>query len=86
MRITVQCCTNPEGIELPVEIRMGDRTIGVKAVVDCWYGEDYDYFKLLADDGNAYLIKHWRLDGCWELTLYSSGAARMEQMLLDEII
>jgi len=41
--------------------------LGVVEVVDRWYGEEHDYFKVLADDGRVYLIRWHRLMDVWFL-------------------
>jgi hypothetical protein len=36
-------------------------------VVDSWHGADHAYYKLIADDGNLYVIKHDMDEDAWEL-------------------
>jgi len=44
------------------------RAYEVKEILDQWYGVDYQCFKVRADDGNIYILRHlagqdiWRLD------------------------
>ena len=46
----------------------GVRKYQVAAVLDRWYGPGYECFKVRADDGNLYVLRHelgedtWRLD------------------------
>ena len=55
--------------ERPTAFRFKDRTFIVRELLDSWYGTDHDYFKLIADDGNIYIIRHDRLADAWELTM-----------------
>ncbi len=58
-----------KGDERPTSFTFGERTYQVREVIDSWYGEDHTYFKLTADDGNVYLIRHDRAADEWELTM-----------------
>ena len=55
--------------ERPLSFVLGEETLRVKKIVKRWRGEDHDYFRVLADDGEAYLLKwnrnqdHWTLSG-----------------------
>lgn len=53
--------------ERPVSFRIQQRTFHVEEVLDRWYGVDEDYFKVRAEDGNHYVLKHYRLSGEWTL-------------------
>jgi hypothetical protein len=52
--------------ERPVEFQLGEEVYGVRAVLDRWYEPDYTYFKVKANDGNTYILKH-SLDDQWTL-------------------
>jgi hypothetical protein len=51
--------------ERPLSFVFGNREYQVESIIDRWHGEDYDYFKVLADDGRIYLIKWHRIDDAW---------------------
>ncbi len=51
--------------ERPLFFVFDNRKYQVENVIDRWYGEDYDYFKVLADDGRIYLIRWHRIDDTW---------------------
>ena len=55
--------------ERPVSFTLGERTFRVRELLDSWQGEDHTYFKLTADDGNLYIIRHDRTADTWELTV-----------------
>ena len=66
--------------ERPTSFTLGERTFQVREVIDSWFGEDHTYFKLTADDGNLYLIRHDRAADEWELTMTETaqpGEARV---------
>lgn len=49
--------------ERPLHFTLDRGKIEVRETIDRWYGVEYDYFKVLGDDGKVYLLKwHRRLD------------------------
>lgn len=71
--IKVEAYSGYKAEERPRSMTIGDRTLEVKAVVDRWYGLDHDYFKVLADDGYIYIIRHDRASLAWELVMMEVG-------------
>jgi hypothetical protein len=47
--------------------RLAPRTYEVKEVLDQWYGVDYQCFKVLADDGSLYILRHDQTEDTWTL-------------------
>jgi hypothetical protein len=39
-------------------------------LLDRWYGPDYEYFRVRADDGDTYILRHDTSDDTWSLTAY----------------
>jgi len=58
MRITVQTYAGYKGDERPVSFIWEGRTYQVVEIVDRWYDPDHNSFKVLADDGKTYLLRH----------------------------
>lgn len=63
--------------ETPRAFLLGDRRVEVTSVLDRWRGEDHEYVKLSASDGNRYILRYDRRADEWEITLMeaSSGSA-----------
>lgn len=53
--------------ERPTSFVISERTLKVKECLDRWYGEGHAYFKLSADDGYSYIIRHDIFNEEWEL-------------------
>ena len=51
--------------ERPLSFVLDEHELQVETVIDRWHGEDYDYFRVLADDGRVYLIKWHRNNDAW---------------------
>jgi hypothetical protein len=69
MKLRVMAYAGYKADERPVRFTMGAATREVREMVDRWYGEGNDYFKVIADDGNLYLLRHDRETDEWELTM-----------------
>jgi hypothetical protein len=67
MLITVQTYSGYKGDERPVSFSREGRNLNVVEVVDRWYDPDYNDFKVLADDGMTYLLRHDMNADTWEL-------------------
>lgn len=67
MPITVQCYAGYRGDERPLSFRWQERSLQVEEVLDRWYDPDADYFKVVADDGSTYLLRHNLEADDWEL-------------------
>ena len=66
-RITVRTYAGYKGDERPVSFSREGRTFQIVEIVDRWYDPDHSCFKVLADDGRTYLLRHDMNDGDWEL-------------------
>jgi hypothetical protein len=71
--LTVTTYSGHKADERPTAFTLGGRTFQVLEVVDRWYGEDHAYFKLTADDGNLYVIRHDTAADLWELVMFEAA-------------
>jgi len=53
-------------------------------LLDRWYGEDHDYFKVRADDGGEYVLRYGRGDDRWELTQYRAEGTDPSELKASE--
>jgi hypothetical protein len=67
MTVKVQCYAGHKADERPVRFQLGERDYLVIEVVDQWYGPDATFFKLRADDGNLYILRHGHPVDEWTL-------------------
>ena len=72
MLIKVEAYSGYKADERPLSFAIGERVFRVEEILDRWYGEDYEYFKLKADDGCTYIIRYNRAEDEWELTMMES--------------
>ena len=68
MEIIVECYSGYRGEETPRTVRIGDKKIEVKEILDRWLSPDHRYFKFLGDDNLIYIIRHDNNELRWDLT------------------
>ena len=70
--IEVDCYAGYRGEETPRRLRLGARRLEVVEVLDRWLAPGPRYFKLRADDGATYIVRHDVATSRWELTMYET--------------
>jgi hypothetical protein len=73
MTIRVECYAGHRGDEEPRAFVLGDTRLEVEAIHDRWQGPDYRYFKVLASDGDTYVLRHNHPQGEWTLGAFRKG-------------
>lgn len=67
--IRVECYAGRKADERPQRFAIRDRSFDVREVDGQWYSPGATYFRVRADDGNSYVLRHdeaqdrWTLDG-----------------------
>ena len=67
MTVRVQCYAGRKADERPVRFQLDDHEYLVVEVVDQWYGPEETFFKVCADDGNRYTLRHGHATDEWTL-------------------
>ncbi len=70
MRVHVECYSGYKADQRPIRFQLGDRLYIVEELLDQWYGPDYLYFKVRADDGNLYILKQNQTEEEWTLEAF----------------
>jgi hypothetical protein len=72
--IRVECYAGYRGEQEPMAFRLGERRLAVRAIVDRWYAPRQRWFRVEADDGDVYVLRHDEASGEWDLAAYRRGA------------
>ncbi len=67
VKIEVVAYSGYKANERPLSFVLDQKNLVVLNVMDRWYGEEHDYYKVLADDGKVYLIRWHRILDLWFL-------------------
>ena len=73
MAISVECYAGYRGEQEPRAFWLGERRIVVNEVIDRWYAPSRRWFRVAADDGDAYILRHDEASGEWELAAFTSA-------------
>lgn len=66
MVVRVQCYAGRKADERPVRFQLDQNEYVVVEVLDQWYGPDDTFYKVLANDGHLYILRHGA-EGAWTL-------------------
>jgi len=77
IELKVECYSGYKADERPLRFsfrdKPGGRVFEIREVLDQWYGVGYLCFKVLADDGNFYILRHQQEDDNWLLDSFRSS-------------
>jgi hypothetical protein len=65
--LRVQCYAGRKADKRPVRFQLGVREYVVEEVLDHWHGPDETFYKVCADDGNLYILRHHNAADEWRL-------------------
>jgi hypothetical protein len=65
--LRVECYAGYRGEEEPRAFTLGERRFGVLEILDRWLEPRHRYFKVRADDGRTFIVRHDTVDDAWEL-------------------
>ena len=67
MTIEVQCYSGRKADERPIRFRIDSRDYLIEEIVEQWYGPADSFYRVRADDGKTYLLRHHKTDGTWSI-------------------
>jgi hypothetical protein len=73
MTIQVHCYGGYRDEQEPRAFVLGEQRLDVVAIADRWLAPDYRYFKVMASDGNTYVLRHDERSAAWTLGAYRKG-------------
>ena len=81
LALHVECYAGYKADERPLRFRAlaaGSPSHEVIEVLDQWYGVGYRSFKVRADDGNLYIVRHDESTDTWTLDAFRSKPSAKE--------
>lgn len=70
MQVRVETYVDKGGVEKLHRFRLDGRQIEIAENIDQWHGADHRYFKIKANDGDLYILRHDEILADWELIMY----------------
>jgi len=65
--VRVECYAGHRGEKEPRSFVFGERRFAVLEIVDRWLDPEHRYFKVKADDGRSFVLRHDAGTDRWEL-------------------
>jgi hypothetical protein len=77
VKLLVECRVDPRRREVPVRFGSPGRMQAVDEVLDCWHGDRTRDFRVRADDGSVYILRHDLDADVWAIHFFhrSPGSA-----------
>jgi hypothetical protein len=82
MKIRVECYSGRKAHEHPVKFWLGDVVLFVEPVEE-WSTTEAVYFRVLADDGNTYVLRHNEWNAEWTLESFRSYESPASDLCFD---
>ena len=76
--VRVECYAGYKAEERPMRIVFEAQTLEIAQVEDRWYSPGATYFRVLADNGDRYVLRHDDAQGVWSLTAYRAAGKRVD--------
>jgi hypothetical protein len=73
--VRVECYSGYKADERPVRFTLRERTFEVAEVEDRWYSPAAIYFRVRAEDGNYYILRHDEAADAWTLAGFRAERA-----------
>jgi hypothetical protein len=70
MKVEVEAYSGHKADERPMRFRLGQHWLAVVDVVDRWYDPDAIYFRVRAEDGDLYILRHDERADAWTLEAF----------------
>jgi hypothetical protein len=75
MKIDVEAYSGYKADDRPLRFRLGDQWLEVVDVTDRWYDPNAVYFRVRANDGAMYVLKHDEPANEWTLAAFRNDRA-----------
>jgi hypothetical protein len=70
MIVEVEAYSGYRADERPLRFRLGDTWLAVVDVSDRWYDPAATYFRVIAEDGATYILRHDEQAAAWTLEAF----------------
>ena len=78
--IRVECYAGHRADERPLRFVLRGREFQVQELDGQWYSPENTYFRVRADDGNFYVLRHHEIQDIWTLDGFSAACDGLGQL------
>lgn len=76
--IRVECYSGHRAEERPVRLAFESQTLEIVEVEDRWYSPGATYFRVLAENGDRYVLRRDDAQDVWSLTAFRAAGKRVD--------
>jgi len=76
--VRVECYSGHKAEERPARITFETQTLEIVEVEDRWYSPGATYFRVLAANGDRYVLRHDDAQDVWSLTAFRAAGKRVD--------
>ncbi|MGC1485320.1 MAG: hypothetical protein WA789_16125 [Candidatus Acidiferrum sp.] len=76
--VRVECYSGHKAQERPVRMVFEAQTLEIAEVEDRWYSPGATYFRVLAGNGDRYVLRHEDAQDVWSLTAYRAAGKHVD--------
>ena len=84
--IHVECYAGYRADERPLRFALRGRMFEVQEVEDRWYSPQAVYFRVRANDGNFYVLRHDEVQDLWTLDAFRAFRENVEGTTSDTVV
>ncbi len=74
--LKVECYAGYRGDQRPLRFTLGERTYEILEVEDQWYSPGAGFFRVRAEDGSVYILRHDEIQDQWTLEGFRAPRSR----------
>lgn len=75
--IRVETYSGQRADERPLRFYAREHCYEVQTVEDKWYSPDVTYFRVIADDGNIYVLRHDEANDVWTMEAFRARRSNL---------
>ncbi|MGC1619388.1 MAG: hypothetical protein WA765_12940 [Candidatus Acidiferrum sp.] len=76
--VRVECHSGHKADERPARIVFEAQSLQIAEVEDRWYSPGATYFRVLAETGDRYVLRHDDAQDVWSLTAFRAAGKRID--------
>lgn len=76
--VRVECYAGQRADERPLRIVFDSQSLEIRELEDRWYSPGATYFRVLAANGDRYVLRHDDAQDVWSLTAFRAAGKRVD--------
>ncbi|MGH9677485.1 MAG: hypothetical protein ACRD36_10320 [Candidatus Acidiferrum sp.] len=83
--VRVECYSGHKADERPARIVFETQTLEISSIEDRWYSPGATYFRVLAQNGDSYVLRHDDPQDVWSLAAFRAAGKRVDTKIKQSV-